>query len=227
MNTTEAKDIIQWDVRTWSKALNYWKENTNWDRVNKALELGAREGGLSLWLSQNNVSTICSDYTETEQRATPLHSRFDSAEKISYENIDATNIPYENHFDLIVFKSIVGGIGREDNIDIQQKVFDEIYKALKPGGTLLFAENLTATKLHQKLRARHNKWGSYWRYITLNELNSFLEAFSSYQIKTTGLLATLGRNEKQKDILARIDEICLNHITPANWHYVGYGIATK
>ena len=34
---------------------------------------------------------------------------------IIYQDIDATNIPYENYFDIIVFKSIIGGIGRNNN----------------------------------------------------------------------------------------------------------------
>jgi SAM-dependent methyltransferase len=55
---------------------------------------------------------------------------------IVYQNIDAANIPFKNCFDIIVFKSILGGIGRNDNIEIQQKVFDEIYESLKPGGEI-------------------------------------------------------------------------------------------
>lgn len=68
---------------------------------------------------------------------------------ITYQDIDATQIPYENEFDIIVFKSIIGGIGRNDNKEIQQLVFNQIYKALKPGGQLLFAENLSASPLHR------------------------------------------------------------------------------
>jgi len=227
MNTAKLNDIIQWDIRAWRKALVYWENQVDWNNVHNALELGAREGGLSLWLSQKGISTICSDYTNAEEGTTPLHAKYNSPLNIKYQDIDATNIPYENHFDVIVFKSIIGGIGKGDNMELQERVFKEIHKALKPGGRLLFAENLTSTILHQKLRARHNKWGGYWRYISLSELKYFLKSFHSSKIKTTGVLGTLGRNEKQKGFLARIDEISMNHITPAKWHYVGYGIAKK
>lgn len=227
MKELELEEIIQWDVRAWKKALNYWEDNVDWSKVNTALELGAREGGLSLWLSKKGIETTCSDYENAEKTALPLHTKHDSELRIHYQDIDATNIPYENHFDVIVFKSIIGGIGKGDNREIQKKVFDEIYKALKPGGTLLFAENLTSTRLHQKLRARHNKWGDYWRYLSLKDLNYFLEKFNSKTVKTTGILGTLGRNEKQKSLLSRIDELSLNHITPSNWKYIGYGIAKK
>lgn len=227
MNTKGLNDIIQWDVRTWKKALEHWEDHVDWNRISNGLELGAREGGLSMWLSKKGINTVCSDYTDSQKRATPLHTKHNVDSNISYQDIDASSIPYEDHFDLIIFKSIIGGIGQGDNKAKQKQVFNEIYKALKPGGVLLFAENLTATKAHQKLRARHNKWGENWRYITISELEEFLHPFESFSLKTTGLLGTLGRNEKQKSFLTKIDEISFNHVTPSTWRYMGYGIAHK
>ncbi len=145
------KDIIQWDIKSWSKALGYWDSNIDWSKVQNGLELGGRQGGLSLWLALKGKQTICSDLKDT---AEPLHLRYNVTSLIEYQDIDATNIPYENHFDIKVFKSIIGGIGRNYNYEIQQKVFKEIYKALKPGGKLLFAENLIASSVHQKLRKK-------------------------------------------------------------------------
>jgi gamma-glutamylcysteine synthetase len=58
-------------------------------------------------------------------------------------------------------------------------------------------------------------------------MNSFLNSFSSCKINTTGVLATFGRNEKQRKILTKFDEILLNKITPAHWKYICYGIAEK
>ena len=227
MNKETLKDVVQWDIRAWKKAIKYWDNNVDWKNVENALELGSREGGLSLWMAQKGVSTVCSDYTNSEKSAAPLHKKYNVSSKITYQDIDATNIPYENHFDIIVFKSIIGGIGKDDNIEIQKKVFEEIYKALKPGGQLLFAENLTSTKLHQEMRYRFNKWGDYWRYISLSELKDFLKPFLSYKIKTTGVLGTFGRTEKQKEILTRIDEVFFNHVFPSKWHYIGFGITKK
>ena len=74
----------------------------------------------------------------------------------------------------IVFKTIIGGIGSNDNYEIQQKVFKEIYKALKPGGKLLFAENLVASKFHQQLRKKFVNWGNSWRYVSIKEMETFL-----------------------------------------------------
>lgn len=221
------KDIIQWDVRSWSKALTYWDENIDWDSVQNGLELGGREGGLSLWMALKGKTVVCSDLEDVKSTAEPLHTRYKVNDLITYQDIDATNIPYENHFDVIAFKSIIGGIGRNNNPEIQAKVFKEIYKALKPGGKLLFAENLVGSRLHQGLRRKFIKWGSSWRYISLDEINGFLSDFSSVDLKATGVMATFGRNESQRNMFSKFDEMILNNISPDKWKYISYGIAEK
>jgi SAM-dependent methyltransferase len=221
------KDIIQWDIKSWSKALSYWDNKIDWGKIENGLELGGREGGLSLWLALKGKTIVCSDLNDVQKTAEQLHIRQNVSSLIKYQDIDATNIPYENYFDIIVFKSIIGGIGRNDNYKIQQKVFKEIYKALKPGGKLLFAENLIASAFHQRLRKRFVNWGSSWRYVSIKEMNEFLKDFSCCDIKSTGVLGTFGRNESQRNLLSTIDELILNKICPDNWKYIIYGIAEK
>ena len=221
------KGIIQWDIKSWIKSLNYWDKNIDWNKNQNGLELGGRQGGLSLWLALKGKETICSDLKDVKDTAGQLHLQHNISPLVKYQDIDATNIPYENFFDIIVFKSIIGGIGRNDNIEQQQKVFDEIYKALKPGGKLLFAENLIASSFHQRLRKIFVNWGNSWRYVSIQEMKIFLKKFSSHDIKTTGVLATFGRNENQRQLLATIDEMVLNNICPDSWKYICYGIAEK
>ncbi|MFN9882695.1 MAG: SAM-dependent methyltransferase [Bacteroidota bacterium] len=221
------KDIIQWDVKSWSKALSYWDSKVEWNKIQHSLELGGREGGLSLWLALKGKSVVCSDLKDVQKTAEQLHKRHQVSTWITYQDIDATNIPYEEYFDLIVFKSIIGGIGRNDNYKNQHKVFKEIYKALKPGGKLLFAENLAASAVHRRLRKRFVQWGSSWRYVSLDEMKEFLSDFSYYDIKTTGLLGTFGRTERQRNVLSAVDDLVLNKICPDRWKYICYGIAEK
>lgn len=227
MTQKRTKDIMQWDVKSWSKALSYWESNIVWDKVQNGLELGGREGGLSLWLARKGKTVVCSDLKNVKETAQQLHLQYNISSHITYQDIDATDIPYENYFDIIVFKSIIGGIGRNDNYDIQQKVFNEIYKALKPGGKLLFAENLKASSFHQRVRKRFVNWGSSWRYVSINEMREFLKDFSNCEIKTTGILGTFGRNERQRILLSSMDKLILNKICPENWKYICYGIAEK
>ncbi|MFN5843088.1 MAG: SAM-dependent methyltransferase, partial [Bacteroidota bacterium] len=219
--------IIQWDVKSWSKALSYWDSKVEWNKIQHSLELGGREGGLSLWLALKGKSVVCSDLKDVQKTAEQLHKRHQVSTWITYQDIDATNIPYEEYFDLIVFKSIIGGIGRNDNYKNQHKVFKEIYKALKPGGKLLFAENLAASAVHRRLRKRFVQWGSSWRYVSLDEMKEFLSDFSYYDSKATGLLGTFGRTERQRNVLSAVDDLVLNKICPDRWKYICYGIAEK
>lgn len=223
----EIKDIIQWDLKTWSRSLYYWDKQVDWKNVNSCLEIGGREGGLSLWLALKGKKVICSDLYDVKSLAEKLHIKHKVTSLVSYQSIDATNIPYENAFDVIVFKSILASVGANNDIEKQKKVFQGAYKALKPGGYLLFAENLVASPVHRFLRKKFTEWGSSCRYITIKEVEDFLVDYSGVEIKTTGVLATLGRNEKQRNALSTMDNIVFNKISPKNWHYVTYGIARK
>jgi len=219
-------DIIQWDVKSWSKAIFFWDRKVDWSGVGICLEIGARDGGLSLWLALKGKQVICSDIT-ISTKAQQLHTKHRVSDKIEYEEIDATGIPYEDYFDVIIFKSVLGGIGKNDSYALQAQAINEMYKALKPGGKLLFAENLRASFLHTLLRKVFRQWGSKWRYLSLQELNELLKKFSSKDIETSGFLALFGRSEKQRKILASIDEKFFNKKLPQRWHYIVYGVAEK
>jgi SAM-dependent methyltransferase len=226
MTTQLTRDIIQWDVYSWSRALRCWDKHIQ-SRTKICLELGGRQGGLTLYLALKGKTMICSDLKNTRQTAEPLHRKYDISALVIYEDIDATDIPYENYFDLIIFKSIIGGIGSNDDQARQRKAFQEIHKSLKTGGKLLFAENLSASPVHRWFRKKFVNWGSYWRYLSVNELEEFLSTFSTFELQTTGVLATFGRNERQRNWLARVDQHLLNRICPRNWKYIGYGVAQK
>lgn len=228
-NLTEEqiKDIVQWDIKNWYQALLYWENNIEWDKIQTCLELGSREGGLSLWVALKNKKAVCSDFGDVKLTAEKNHKKYNVCSFVEYQNIDATNIPYENHFDLIMFKSIIGGIGRNNDKEKQKAVFKQIHKALKPKGKLIFAENLVASPMHQLLR-KANDWSKYWGYVSLADLkNSYLEDFSSFELKTGGFLGVLGRSETQKALLASLDISLLNKLFPDNWKYIAYGIAEK
>lgn len=221
------KDILQWDVDSWYSALDYWEKNVDFNKVYTCLELGGREGGLSLWLALKGKQVICSDIADVEKLANGLHEKYQVSSLISYQSIDATNIGYENYFDIIVFKSIIGGIGYGNNYERQKKSFQEMYKALKPGGKLLFAENLTASFIHRWFRKKFVKWGAEWRYISHDEINNLLKDYSDKKSLTTGVLGVFGRTKNQRGFLTRLDKLLLNKIFPSHSQYIVYGIATK
>lgn len=227
MTKDNLKDIIQWDISSWRKALEYWENEVDWSQVNHALEVGGREGGLSFWLANKGIQTVCSDLENVQSSAEKLHIKHGIQDKIIYQDIDATSIPYENYFDVIVFKSILGGVGRNGQKAKQKEAIAQMYKALKPGGTLLFAENLVSSPIHQFMRKKFLKWGNQWRYVTQEEMIEFLEPFSKKDLHTTGVTATFGRTETQRKLLTKLDNSLINYISPESWKYIIYGRAIK
>jgi SAM-dependent methyltransferase len=219
------KDIIEWDIYNWSRAFNFWNENVNVNNQGfQCLELGARGGGLSLWLADQENKVICSDIINLVETAAILHRKHGGTKTISYEIIDATNIPYENHFDIVILKSVLGGIGNNDKVAI---AINQIYKALKPGGHFIFAENLKASGFHMIMRRLFSGCGTIWNYLDYNFLIETLKIFNDVKLKKLGMFGVFGRNEFQKEMLGKMDKYFFEKIFPEKWFYIMAGVARK
>ncbi len=221
-------DTIQWDVRNWSTAVRYWEAHTSINLSNcLALEIGSNRGGLSLWMARHGARVICSDLNGPTREAEQLHREHQVSGLIEYEAIDATNIPYQEHFDIIFFKSVLGGVGVNDKKERQVMAINQIHKALKEGGELFFAENLVGSPLHKLFRKRFVKWGIEWRYVSLEEMGEFLAPFSKVTYRTIGFLGAFGRTESQRGILSWFDKYLIDPFVPSSWRYIVAGVATK
>lgn len=222
------KDCIEWDVVNWSKALRFWEQNSELSmRKLDCLELGGRRGGLSLWLANLGNSVICSDLKNPKVSAEKIHARYNLSGEISYQSIDATHIPYENRFDIIIFKSILGGISRNGNKVLIQTVINQILKAIKPGGKLLFVENLKSSLLHQYFRKKFVRWGGDWNYLDVNDIKNYFEGFEEVKYECCGFLGAFGRVESQKNVMGKVDSKVFDKILSDNLKYIVYGVATK
>jgi SAM-dependent methyltransferase len=222
------QDIIGWDTATWSKALRVWDDAIR-ERANAspALELGAGRGGVSLYLALHGFSVVCSDIDSPELEARPLHQRYSVIERVSYQAIDATAIPFpDNHFDVVAFKSILGGIGGHGRQEALNKTIHEMHRVLQPGGFLLFAENMVGSRVHMFLRRHFVKWGHSWRYFTPADLEGMFGIFARHQLETTGFLSTLGRSEWQRSCLHFLDTV-IDPLVTKRQHYLGFGWAQK
>jgi SAM-dependent methyltransferase len=219
---------MAWDVTNWSRALHYWDREG--DLVNGALdclEVGAKAGGLSVWLAQRGHHVVCSDLHNAHENANSLVQRYGVRDAVRFEDIDATAIPYERAFDIVIFKSVLGGVGRGDAIDRQRAAIVSMHRALRQGGRLFFAENLSGSPLHRMLRERYVAWGSSWRYVTIEEMQALLQPFARAHYETAGFFGTFGRSEVQRRALSLLDQIAMNALVPPSWRYIIYGIATK
>ena len=121
------RDVMDWDVASWSKVVKLWQPVAQQNRRLDCLELGANKGGLSLWIALNGHKVICTDLTIPEERAKPVHSQYKVSHLVSFGEVDALNLPFENEFDVILFKSMIGGIARDGKDHLKQEVFQWQY----------------------------------------------------------------------------------------------------
>ena len=221
---------MQWDARNWSRAVDFWAGTVGTGAFLGAdvLELGSRDGGLTLWLVEQGARKVtCSDLLGPSQYAKDLHKRSGACSQIEYANIDATNIGIRDQFDIVAFKSVMGGIRGAGGFDAQGAAIESIYSALRPGGALVFAENLLASPLHTWLRKTLVPWGTEWNYPSLQEVRDLLGGFSHSSIQTFGFAGTFGRTERQRNALAVLDEVLLDRLIPQHWNYIVSGVAWK
>jgi len=226
MQSPALKEILHWDIHNWSPAISYWETLLQNKKELSCLELGSNQGGLSLWLASKGHQVICSDIYEPSKEVKEFHQRFSFSSRISYEVINATHIPHENKFDVVILKSVLGGVGRAGRSEDIEKAIGEIHKSLKPGGLFLFAENLKGTKLHVFFREKFVHWSKDWNYLSYKDVNPLLGKFSSHQIRTNGFLGAFGFNEGTRNFLGKADSLLFRKL-PSNWHYVVYGHAVK
>jgi SAM-dependent methyltransferase len=139
--------------------------------------------------------------------------------------MDVLNIPYQNYFDFVILKSVLGGIRGEGNV--QKRALSQIYKSLKKGGELLLAENLAGSPVHQFLRKRFVPWGKRWRYLFFEEIIELLEIFSEVKYITAGFLGALGRNNFQRTVLGYLDQLLIEKLVPQKWRYIFIAWAKK
>lgn len=228
MNKELLLDVFEWDIANWSRAALFWQSHSNQNpESGNALEIGARHGGLSLWLALQGMKVVCSDLNYPSETAREKHKKYGVSQLITYENISALDIPYKNEFDFVIFKSVLGGVGRNNNSENIHVALKNMYDALKPGGELFFVENLKGSALHQFFRKKFVKWGESWNYLSIDQIREYTPMFSSLNYQTVGFLGAFGPNEKFRRIFGKLDKLIFDKITPSNWHYIFIGVARK
>jgi SAM-dependent methyltransferase len=218
------RDVIEWDVRNWSRALSFWQRYLTGDAPRIALAIGERGGGLSLWLASQGIRVVCTDFGVSLEPAKDLHRRHDVSPLVTYADLDVTSIDYPDaSFDIVVFKSVLGALRTKER---QVQAMNEIRRVLRPGGTLLFAENLVGSRLHAWLRSRFVPWDANWRYLDLQGDRDLFDGFGAVEFRTWGVLGLFGRSETQRDLIGLIDDR-LSPLVPAGWRYIVFGACVR
>ncbi len=215
--------IFEWDIVNWSKSRKLWDPQIA-SLSGEALGIGERGGGLSLYMAKNGLKVVCTDLNDFPETTAQLHQKFKVAEQITYQKESALDLSFDdNSFDLVMFKSVIGALSEKER---QQQAINEIYRVLKPGGYLMFAENLEGSALHRYLRKKFVKWEHYWRYLTYKGDLDLFSQFSHCEYQTHGFLGAFGRSEKQRSVLGKMDRLA-EKMVPAGMRYILVGVCKK
>jgi ubiquinone/menaquinone biosynthesis C-methylase UbiE len=217
--------IIDWDVKNWSLVLNFWNRYSELTLPGcRALEIGSHKGGLSVYLANLGLRVVCSDIIPPSNHYRSIHQQMKPENYIKYAAVDACAIPFHDScFDIVIFKSVLGGLKTYVK---QTTMMGEIYRVLKMGGELWFAENLISSRLHQSIRRVFVPWGNTWRYLSMHEVEELCRPFRSTYLKQYGFFGALGRLEWQRSILGSFDSIA-DVLIPNKWKYIVFGLARK
>ncbi|WP_165162712.1 class I SAM-dependent methyltransferase, partial [Candidatus Protofrankia datiscae] len=190
---------------------------------------GGTHGGLSLWLATKGFQVVCSGLQEPSPAARRLHAAYGIGDAVTYERIDVLNMPYVAAFDIVAFKSLLPGMttGGDRWPVPQRKAIANMYRALKPGGELWFAENAAGTRIHGFFRT-HFGWGRKGcGYLSATEAVGLLSAFGTVDYTTLGILGGFGRSERQRRALGAVDRALCERVTPQSWRYIITGVARR
>ena len=234
MNSELINQAIGWDIVNWGQSLKFLNKNIELDRINNALEIGvgSDSGGISIYLASKNINVLCTDYKDVNNSVIDIHRNYPFANLIEYGDMDILNINpmYKNKFDLVVFKSVLGGLDGNNHIRIAEKAIENLYECLNENGYLFFSENLAATRFHMYIRNNFG-WGRNnrgWNYYKIEELISAINnKFEDFIYETKGFIGCFGRNETQKTILGNIDKYFLDYLLKNENKYIFYCICKK
>jgi SAM-dependent methyltransferase len=233
MPLLDINTILEWDVANWKHALPFWEKDVELLDGKRALTLGERNGGLSLWLASKGSNVICSDHGGITAEVIREHKEYSFSSRIQYADVDAFKIPFPDEtFDVVALKSVIGGLKLVRNepatrtLQNQQMAINEIWRVLKPGGYLLGAENLKGSKLLQLARNYRYKGYTGWRHFSKNELESLVGIFPEVKMKYFGLFPGFKESFVLGQFLGSINKIA-DPIFPSSYKYISFFTAKK
>ena len=105
------KEVTEWDIKNWSRAIEFWEKDMPENlEGKKVLDIGGRNGGLSLYFALKGADVVCSDVSSDGfKKAKKLHKRYGVSKRIRYEIIDVLKMSFQEEFDIVTFKSVWGG----------------------------------------------------------------------------------------------------------------------
>ena len=182
-----------WNHKAWSHAFrvsNFQLPN----RLDRILEIGAsRHSMVSLIFDGLASEIVISYYTEeqrqgAEQYLTSVRQGYNLKSKYVLEQIDATTV--EGSFDIVIMKSVLGGIFRQNSStisDVTDFIGSLILRTVKPEGLLISIDN--GKSILESTLSRFGARKNHWRFFRKSELNRAIKqtefgVISSFSFQT-------------------------------------------
>lgn len=213
------RSLFRWDTHNWSKALDVWRPTLASLDGRRVLALGELDGNMSALCALHGARVVCSDVLPVSATIIAKHRQLGLASLIDYQVADATALPFDDPgFDAVIFKSMLGALETEAR---QRSVLREIYRVLVPDGALLFAENLSGSRLHALGRRFGAERYGRWRYPSLDELEEMLasQGLDVREARTFGVLGLAPVPDRLRSALYGFDDLAERRF-PARWRYV-------
>jgi SAM-dependent methyltransferase len=226
LDADRLRSLFRWDTHNWSKALEVWRPTLASVRGRRVLALGELDGTMSALCALHGARVVCSDVSPVSATVVAKHRQLGVASLVDYQAVDATALPYDvPRFDAVIFKSMLGALETEAR---QRSALREIHRVLVPDGALLFAENLSGSRLHALGRRFGADRYGRWRYPRLDELEMML-ASAGLEVKeaqTFGVLGLAPVPDRLRSALYGFDDRAERRL-PARWRYVYAASCTR
>lgn len=220
------EDSCGWNKKIWADAVEFALNFcTKYDNKTKVLEIGASEySALSPIFSSIGYDVMCSYYDQNAYQAiingclpTVINKYGLTLPKLV--QLNAWEIKNKT-FDIIILKSVIGGICRNDDYTLISNLIAKLYASLKPNGILITIDN-QENYIANCFRNLFGAGNSKWTYLNKDKLAMKLTPYH-YEQKGFGLLnfarfASFNSEvEPINDLLYTIDQVLLNNIDIKN-----------
>lgn len=126
----------------------YFKLFKNLNKKNKILEIGSGIGQNTIQILDMSFNVCATDISPVSVKI--MNKRFSKYKKFTSKVADMENLPFDDHYFDVICSA--GSLSYGDN----QKVMNEIYRALKPGGKVIIVDSLNNSPIY-----RFNRYINY------------------------------------------------------------------
>jgi hypothetical protein len=210
------EDCCGWNRKTWADAVEFALGALPYDLSGKlVIEVGASEkSSLAPIFAARNAHVVCSYYNKPPgfiER--PLHRLCVKYKLHDIPTIDANVMALPGRYDVIVMKSVLGGVFRNNDYEGLSALMRRlVLNNLNPQGTILSFDNGYINAFHKLRHKHHSGGGVSWTYLKRDKLERALNGFD-FVIAGFGYL-NVGQNALLNSLVYQLDKLVVGLVKP-------------